>query len=657
MPPKRYGASPSDWTHFDFCLGLTADLLPVVSNPNAVVSPNSKLHALGKVPSLYNKNGQVIGIKNWTEKQATSAEIAAWSGNPDYGICLQTRCVRAFDIDVPDPQLADTIYKYFNGFGFARRIRKNSGKFLFAFILKGDFTKRSFKTTGGIVEFLATGQQFVAIGAHESGTSYAWEDGLPTDFVEIQAEEFEKIWSHFVRDFAIEPPTEVGTRKPKTETDTALVNADDVAKWLENNDKVISFGDDHQLFIECPFKAEHTADSGETETAYFPAGTRDYAMGHFRCMHAHCADRDDTDFLNGIGYTASFFEALPPIEPVRGKFDIIDVTDFVNRRPVDWLVKGVLPRNALTMEYGGSGDGKTFVTLDMCMAICRGVDWNDRKVNKGRVIYVCAEGAGGFVSRVKAYCKEYEIDIETLKNTFGIITDVPNFRAPADVKLIIERAKAWGDVDLIVIDTLAQTITGADENSGKDMSVALKCAETLQKTLNTTVKLIHHAGKDEDRGARGWSGMKGPLDAQFWVYREGEQRTFWLAKQKDARDGYGWSFTLANVALGMDEDGDLIESCVVRWVGESSGKQKVSGRKLGANEALIMDVFNELGGDKITAVSLFDEVKKRLPHDGAKRDRRVDLINQALGKLRVKGELEVYDGYAYVPTDGLSVNL
>lgn len=655
MPVTWYGASTEEWTHFDFSLGLTADLLPVVSNPNARISPKSKLHALGKVPSLYNQNNEVIGIKNWTEKLSTTEETKAWAKNPDYGICLQTRHIRALDIDIDDPETATTVFKLFEGLPFPKRTRKNSGKFLLAFRLEGLFSKRSFKTTGGIVEFLANGQQFVAAGAHSSGSRYEWEGGLPLEFPEITPEQFEQLWSFLVETLAIEPPSESGQRNPKTEADQQLINEDEIAKWLETNDKVLSFGKDHQLFIECPFKAEHTGDSGETETAYFPAGTRGYAEGHFRCLHAHCAGRDDQTFLNEIGYTASFFEALPAeaVEPPKERFAIIDADAFTRRAPVDWLVKGVLPKHSLTMEYGGSGDGKTFVTLDMCMAICRGIEWNGKKVNKGRVIYVCAEGAGGFVSRIKAYCKENEIDIQGLKEVFGVITDVPNFRTPADVKIITERALAWGPVDLIVIDTLGQTITGADENSGKDMSVAMKCAETLQKALHTTVKLIHHAGKDEDRGARGWSGMKGPLDAQFWVYREGEKRTFWLAKQKDARDGYGWSFTLANVALGMDNDGDLIESCVVKWIGESSGKKTNETKPLGSREQILMDVYESLGGGRVTGVDFFAEVKRKLPFDGTGRDKRNEYIRRALENLTVKGRLTSLDGYVFTPDESL----
>ncbi|MGK3550276.1 hypothetical protein ACSLOE_30345, partial [Escherichia coli] len=44
-------ATPDEWFHFDLVLGMTDRLLPVVSNPCAELSPNSKLsHNFGKSP-------------------------------------------------------------------------------------------------------------------------------------------------------------------------------------------------------------------------------------------------------------------------------------------------------------------------------------------------------------------------------------------------------------------------------------------------------------------------------------------------------------------------------------------------------------------------------------------------------------------------------
>lgn len=99
---KHYGASPDEWDHFSG-LGLAEDLLPVVSDPNAQISPKSGLKSVGKVPSLFDRNGQVVGILRWSKKRVSRADIAEWKANDRLGICVQTRTVRAIDIDVLAP--------------------------------------------------------------------------------------------------------------------------------------------------------------------------------------------------------------------------------------------------------------------------------------------------------------------------------------------------------------------------------------------------------------------------------------------------------------------------------------------------------------------------------------------------------------------------
>jgi hypothetical protein len=47
---QPWGATAADWSLFADTLGLKADLLPVVSNPQAVISKASKMAALGKTP-------------------------------------------------------------------------------------------------------------------------------------------------------------------------------------------------------------------------------------------------------------------------------------------------------------------------------------------------------------------------------------------------------------------------------------------------------------------------------------------------------------------------------------------------------------------------------------------------------------------------------
>lgn len=310
---QGYGATPAEWAQFDLILGLGEDLLPVVSNPKAAISPMSKMKATGKTPSVYNKARQVAGLPNWTTLRSTPADIAKWSGEPDYGICLQTRLVRALDIDVEDADKAGAIADFIDHWltqHLPFRRRGNSGKMLLAFRLAGQFAKRVLKVDGGIVEFLADGQQFVAVGTHPSGARYEWVGGLPDEFPELTLEEFEALWAALVAEFGIEEQRGGALRKRGED----LGLEDDVVDQLD----VLSWGRDGQAFITCPFKDGHSMDSGETETAYFPAGTGGYQQGHFKCLHASCAGRSDAEFLSALGLgVENDFKALPDVAPER----------------------------------------------------------------------------------------------------------------------------------------------------------------------------------------------------------------------------------------------------------------------------------------------------------------------------------------------------
>jgi hypothetical protein len=59
-----------------------------------------------------------------------------------------------------------------------------------------------------MVEFLATGQQFIAVGTHPSGVRYEWAAGLPDAFPVLSLEQFEALWSELAATFGIEAASE-----------------------------------------------------------------------------------------------------------------------------------------------------------------------------------------------------------------------------------------------------------------------------------------------------------------------------------------------------------------------------------------------------------------------------------------------------------------
>lgn len=318
---KPWGATAGDWSLFAKVFGLRADLLPVVSNPNAPIWSGSTMSEKGKTPSQFNRDGEVVGISAWTSRTSTDTDIKRWAAHSDLGICVQTRTVRAIDIDIPDPVVAarvrDVVELTLDRVLPARG-RSNSGKCLLAFKMPGTFTKRIIRCEGGIIEFLANGQQFVAVGTHPSGERYSWtwadgELAIPT----LTQDQFEEVWRQLAELFAVEPTaTGRGEGAKPLSMRQAGDAADPVIDFLEATGWVKSWQKDGRLNVRCPWESEHTSESGETASVWFPAGVGGFDKGNYRCLHAHCEHRSKEDFFAAVGYEEDLAES----------FDIITVT-------------------------------------------------------------------------------------------------------------------------------------------------------------------------------------------------------------------------------------------------------------------------------------------------------------------------------------------
>lgn len=305
----QHGATPEHWAAWQ-SRELTADLLPVVSNPAAVISPMSKMVALGKTPSMYNRDRQAVGIPSWTQKQATPAEVKRWGRDSDLGICVQTRRVRAIDIDIADPVAAAAVQGLVEmGLGtLPARGRNNSGKVLLLIDMPGEFVKRVVRTKDGIIEFLANGQQCIVEGTHPSGVRYEWRD-LGAEIPAVTPAEFEVVWAELSKlGLATEERRGVMPAVPRMAGDMQ----DPMVAFLADNGWVTGYERDGRVDVRCPWEDEHTADTGPSSTSWFPAGVGGFRQGHFRCLHAHCSGRTDGDFLGAVGYVAGDFDVVAP---------------------------------------------------------------------------------------------------------------------------------------------------------------------------------------------------------------------------------------------------------------------------------------------------------------------------------------------------------
>ena len=382
---KNWGATPDEWFHFDLVLGRTDQLLPVVCNPGATISPNSKLKMLGKTPSLYNRDRLATGIKDWTEHVVTERDFARWSNEPDYGICVRTgHGWLALDCDSEDEDIQADIHKtlvQLLGELPPRRWRANSNKCLYLLAVDGDFRKRIHRLAGdmGIIELLANGQQFVACGTHSSGSRIEWDGGLPDEPPAITADQLETLWQRLAEQLPVSVTTEAGSTKMRDRSTFTPGATDDTAEYLDANGWTLLDGANGERYIRCPFEDGHSTGGDPTSTVYFPGGTADFEQGHFKCLHASCAHRGDGDFLNAIGIRNDDFEDLTSTdvaEPLplpafeRDKWGRIEATisnaakAVVRPDFVDIDIRFDQFRDEIMFAQAGSGQWQAFTDAD-----------------------------------------------------------------------------------------------------------------------------------------------------------------------------------------------------------------------------------------------------------------------------------------------------
>jgi len=356
---------------------------------------------------------------------------------------------------------------------------------------------------------------------------------------------------------------------------------------------------------------------------------------------------DDFDVIDPIEQH-EVAASTPAKKVKRPRFAPETAAQFLQHQAPKWIVKGVLPRAGLAVIYGASSSGKTFFTLDLVSAVARGVEWRGARVEKGRVLYVVAEGAGGFRNRLQAYCESQGVEAGQFDMCF--LRQAPNLLTKDDIREFLEQVVPLGRFDVIVIDTYARAMAGGNENDAKDVGQAVAHCEILHRKTGALVVLVHHSGKDASKGARGSGALRAAADLEIEVVQTREYRAATVTKQKDGADGAEYAFRLAEVAIGMDEDDELITSCVVEHCASPGGQNERKANPEGANEKMIFRYLEAVEGGSIKREELIENTFGMLDADTVpgQKDRRKERIKRAIKTLASKNLLE---------DDGLMVSL
>lgn len=262
-----------------------------------------------------------------------------------------------------------------------------------------------------------------------------------------------------------------------------------------------------------------------------------------------------------------------------------------------WLLSGLIPRQGLVLMAGPPGAGKSLVALDWSLCLGAGLPVLGESVTRAGVVYLGAEDAEGIRHRKEAWKATYG-----RSPGFELVTPGVELPDLADVSGFIDALRSIAGVmagqgiplRLLVIDTLAASMSGGDENLGAEMGKVLSNLRRIITEVGVAVLVLTHTGKDYGRGVRGWSGQQADADTviMFDPLPPGGTGRGTVSKHRNAAAGRSFTFEVEAVAIGHDDKGTVVDAAVVRLSHDPGGRRAVS--KVPVDQILLLRVLTEL---------------------------------------------------------------
>ena len=274
------------------------------------------------------------------------------------------------------------------------------------------------------------------------------------------------------------------------------------------------------------------------------------------------------------------------------------VSDILAKPNPKWLVRHILPVPGLTLLYGPSGQGKSFVALDWALSVASKTPWLDTyPVDvSGTVVYIACEGTGGLKRRISAWMHHHP-DVTNLDDMAFCLKNIDLYEEEERERLLDELNELYPPVvlhhdedgwvelrtplRLIVIDTVARVFQGDDENDNAQMSEFIRAIEEFATLHGAAVVLVHHSAKASARNERGGGALRGAMDAAYMCQGRKEKGrlasvTLTCNKMKDADERtVEMAMTEYDLpTLSVDEDGNVRHGGALTFV--TSGEDEES---------------------------------------------------------------------------------
>jgi hypothetical protein len=201
----------------------------------------------------------------------------------------------------------------------------------------------------------------------------------------------------------------------------------------------------------------------------------------------------------GVDSPAAVFTPVPA--PRTSKFRFAMFNDIEPDLAKPALVQGWLDQGTVSVMYGPPGAAKSFNALHLAFCIATGRPWFGHKVQQGLVVYVALEGGAGVDRRVAALKKHHGVGSQRVP--LLVVRGPMNLSAAGkDVDPLVElvhqvEATEGQKAVLVIVDTVARAMAGADENSTGEMNGFIASVDRLGAALGRQ----EETGRSQSGGA------------------------------------------------------------------------------------------------------------------------------------------------------------
>lgn len=240
------------------------------------------------------------------------------------------------------------------------------------------------------------------------------------------------------------------------------------------------------------------------------------------------------------------------------RFALSDLDDMVVPQ-TQWLVEGLLARG-LTLLVGAPKSGKSYLALQLCIAVASGRPFLDRQTRKVKTAYYDLEEWHELLDkRRKPIMAAMGVTGADVRGYLDIAMEVP----AGDAALDYIREDIAAGCGLIVVDIFARIRDELSENSranayARDMAVLGRIADLVLEHPDVALVVVHHTNKgqhdDWQNRISGSTGVTGASHCNILLAKPDMRG--WSAEDKEAGQ---WMRTLHAVGKQVEEQEMVLE--------------------------------------------------------------------------------------------------